>query len=208
MGKWHPAGGETVLVAVLLLIASTGAADAQRPAVEPFVGAGIEVASVPLALRGACGATGTLRGAGPEARAGVRVRRLSIIARGALVARPEDGAVCAPRQDGVHTDYDHDADASALHLEGSVRYSLPGPVPLRLGPEIGSFVNRDTRYVGVVLGARRGRLALEGSLRSYSVGYDAITREWRDGDVVRVISRTGGRESALGAALRLVVETW
>lgn len=200
----------SVLPVVVVLAASPGAVHAQEISSGLFVGAGIDIASVPRALSNVCGPAGSLRGAGPEARAGFRIDRIAIVARGAFVFRPEEGAspACPAVADGVHTERRYAAtDASALHLDGSLRYRPSRLLPLWLGPEIGYVRDLDSRYWGAVLGVRRGNLTLEGSLRSYSVRYEAITREWQDGQVVRTLDRSSARESLIGAALRLVVET-
>lgn len=213
--KWLPAGMKgalvrSVLAVVVFMAASTGPVHAQEIGSGLFVGAGLDIASVPRALSNVCGPAGTLRGAGPEARAGFRIDRIAIVARGAFVFRPDEGAspACVPVPDGVHTERRFAATGgSALHLDGSVRYRPSRLLPLWLGPEIGYVRNLDSRYWGAVLGVGLGKLTMEGSLRSYSVRYEAITREWQDGQVVRTLDRASARESLVGAALRLVVET-
>lgn len=215
--KWLLAGMKgalvrSVLAVVVSMAASPGAVHAQEIGSGLFVGGGIDVASVPRAFSKVCGPAETLRGTGPEVRAGFRIDRIAIVARGAFVFRPDETARASPAcpavPDGVHTERRYAATgASALHLDGSIRYRPSRLLPGWLGPEIGYVRDLDSRYWGAVLGVRRGNLTLEGSLRSYSVRYEAITREWQNGQVVRTLDRSSARESLVGAALRLVVET-
>lgn len=218
----HPLFRPTLLASLAVLAAAAPAASQRLLSLpRPQVYGGVLVGSqgLPDQLQASCVPKSFAAG---EARAGVRSGALALEVRGALV-RDFDEEICAydfdtpdndpppPPPDGVHAEriygFDHVTPTAAY--DARLRLGATRAVPVSASVGVGRLAGPDVSYVLASLGVRtpgRLRFAAEVERSWYRIEVEDITREWRGGQPVSVVTRERHTDWWNGTGFRLGLE--
>jgi hypothetical protein len=207
-------------ITALVLAAWPAAASAQRTSptllsrLEPYAGLSLGAQNLPEGLQG-CSKETYLAG---ELRVGVALGAVALEGRAGALADPTDCLLAIPAlvdpaipPDGVHTSREPGFGTDAAGWNADVRMRLGGTrrMPLSVSAGAGWLGGPDVPYLTTGIGLRtagRIRLTLEGEVDWYHADYTDVTLEWRNGQVVREVSRESGDAWWRGVGLRAGVE--